>query len=50
MSNRTPHGDDWLSVLGGLLFAIIAFAWALLQLVFRVLQWVYRRIKNRSSE
>jgi len=47
---REEYGDAWLGVLGGLLVALLAFAWSLVVLVFRIGQWAYRRIKNRPTD
>lgn len=46
---RQYHGDDWIEILGGLLVALVAFAWSLVVLVIRLFQWGYRRFKNRPS-
>jgi len=46
MSSRDPHGDDWIEVLGGLLIGLIGFAWSLVILGVRLVQWVVRQFRR----
>jgi len=46
MSSRDPHGDDWIEVLGGLLIGLIGFAWNLVMLGVRLVQWTIARARR----
>jgi hypothetical protein len=46
MSSRDPHGDDWIEVLGGLLIGLISFAWSLIMLSVRLVQWAVRQFRR----
>lgn len=46
MSSRHPHGDDWIEVLGGLLIGLISFAWSLVILGVRLVQWIIAQARH----
>lgn len=46
MTSRTPHGDDWIEVLGGVLFGLITFTLGLLTLAFQFIRWLMKKATN----
>lgn len=46
MASRTPHGDDWIDVLGGVLLPLVSLVWSLLMLCVRLVQWAIGRIRR----
>lgn len=46
MTNRTPHGDDWIEVLGDVLVGLISLVWSLLVLSFRFVQWIVQKVRG----
>lgn len=47
MASKTPHGDDWIEVLGGVLVGLISLVWSLLVLGTRLVQWMISRPRDR---
>jgi hypothetical protein len=46
MANRTPHGDDWIEVLGDVLVGLVSLTWSLLVLSFRFVQWIVQKVRG----
>lgn len=46
MSSRDRHGDDWIEVLGEVLIGMISFAWSLIMLCVRLVQWLVSQFRR----